>query len=123
MTKGGQLTEAVRLAPHSLVLLDEVDKGHPDCLSILLQVMDDVILTDGKGHSVNFKNAILIMTSNVGSGRIVEIARASDELPSNSKSSAALRNQSSWSGCRDSGGSPAQTLAVYSLGSGGAHGG
>jgi ATP-dependent Clp protease ATP-binding subunit ClpA len=84
--EGGQLTEAVRRAPHSLVLLDEVEKGHPDCLSILLQIMEDGILTDGKGRSVNFKNAILVMTSNVGSDRILEIARTSDELPLNSNS-------------------------------------
>ena len=62
--EGGQLTEAVRRAPHSVVLLDEIEKAHPDVLNILLQIMEDGILTDGKGRTVNFKNVILIMTSN-----------------------------------------------------------
>lgn len=72
---GGQLTEAVRRAPHSVVLLDEVEKAHGDVLNILLQIMEDGILTDGKGRTINFKNTILVMTSNVGSKRILEIAR------------------------------------------------
>ena len=70
--EGGQLTEAVRRSPHSLVLLDELEKAHEDVLNILLQIMEDGVLTDGKGRSVNFKNAILVMTSNVGSKRILE---------------------------------------------------
>ena len=72
---GGQLTEAVRKAPHSVVLLDEIEKAHEDVLNILLQIMEDGILTDGKGRTVNFKNTILVMTSNVGSKRILEVAR------------------------------------------------
>ncbi|GKZ00864.1 hypothetical protein MPSEU_001038100 [Mayamaea pseudoterrestris] len=69
---GGQLTEAVRRAPHSVVLLDEIEKAHQDVLNILLQIMEDGILTDGKGRTVSFKQTILVMTSNVGSGRILE---------------------------------------------------
>jgi ATP-dependent Clp protease ATP-binding subunit ClpC len=71
--EGGQLTEAVRRAPHSVVLLDEIEKAHRDVLNVLLQVMEDGVLTDGKGRSVNFKNTILVMTSNVGSHKILEL--------------------------------------------------
>jgi ATP-dependent Clp protease ATP-binding subunit ClpA len=73
---GGQLTEAVRKAPHSVVLLDEMEKAHPDVLNVLLQIMEDGILTDGKGRTVNFKNTILVMTSNVGSRQILETVRS-----------------------------------------------
>jgi len=65
--EGGQLTEAVRRKPYSVVLLDEIEKAHPDVFNILLQVLDDGILTDNKGRTVNFKNTIIIMTSNLGS--------------------------------------------------------
>ncbi len=64
--EGGQLTEAVRRKPYSVVLLDEIEKAHPDVFNILLQVLDDGILTDNLGHKVNFKNTVVIMTSNVG---------------------------------------------------------
>ena len=64
--EGGQLTEAVRRKPYSVVLLDEIEKAHPDVFNVLLQVLDDGRLTDNKGRTVDFKNAILIMTSNVG---------------------------------------------------------
>src|SRR5574344_613325 len=64
--EGGQLTEAVRRKPYSVILFDEIEKAHPDVFNILLQVLDDGRLTDGKGRTVNFKNTILIMTSNVG---------------------------------------------------------
>jgi len=73
--EGGKLTEAVRTAPHSVVLFDELEKAHPDVLNILLQILDDGILTDGKGRTVNFKNLVLVMTSNVGSQGILDIAR------------------------------------------------
>eukprot|EP00977_Amphora_coffeiformis_P027707 scaffold34634_cov171-Amphora_coffeaeformis.AAC.16 len=73
--EGGQLTEAVRRAPHSVILLDEIEKAHSDVLNILLQIMEDGMLTDGKGRTVNFKNSILVMTSNVGSRRILDIVR------------------------------------------------
>ena len=65
--EGGQLTEAVRRKPYSVVLFDEIEKAHPDVFNILLQVLDDGRLTDNKGRTVNFKNTIVIMTSNLGS--------------------------------------------------------
>ena len=66
--EGGQLSEAVRRRPYSVVLLDEVEKAHPDVFNVLLQVMDDGRLTDGQGRTVDFTNTILVMTSNLGSG-------------------------------------------------------
>ena len=72
--EGGQLTNAVRRAPHSVVLLDELEKGHPDVLNILLQILEDGQLTDGQGRTVSFKEVILVMTSNVGSKRILDVA-------------------------------------------------
>jgi ATP-dependent Clp protease ATP-binding subunit ClpB len=68
--EGGQLTEAVRRKPYSVVLLDEIEKAHPDVFNVLLQVLDDGVLTDNKGRKVNFKNTIIIMTSNTGSAII-----------------------------------------------------
>ncbi|MEA2256492.1 MAG: ATP-dependent Clp protease ATP-binding subunit ClpB, partial [Solirubrobacteraceae bacterium] len=68
--EGGQLTEAVRRRPYSVVLLDEVEKAHPDVFGVLLQVMDDGRLTDGQGRTVDFKNVVLIMTSNIPGGRV-----------------------------------------------------
>ena len=65
--EGGQLTEAVRRRPYSVILLDEIEKAHPDVFGVLLQVLDDGRLTDGQGRIVSFKNTIVIMTSNVGS--------------------------------------------------------
>ena len=65
--EGGQLTEAVRRRPYQVVLLDEIEKAHPDVFNVLLQVLDDGRLTDGQGRTVNFKNTLMIMTSNVGS--------------------------------------------------------
>src|SRR5439155_1205408 len=70
--EGGQLTEAVRRRPYSVVLLDEIEKAHPDVFNILLQVLDDGRLTDNKGRTANFKNTIIIMTSNIGSHLIQE---------------------------------------------------
>jgi len=70
--EGGQLTEAVRRRPYSVILLDEVEKAHPDVFNILLQVLDDGRLTDGQGRTVDFRNAVVIMTSNLGSDRIQE---------------------------------------------------
>lgn len=70
--EGGQLTEAVRRHPYSVILLDEIEKAHPEVFNILLQVLDDGRLTDSKGHVVNFKNTIIIMTSNLGADRIME---------------------------------------------------
>ena len=74
--EGGQLTEAVRRRPYSVILLDEVEKAHPDVFNILLQVLDDGRLTDGQGRLVSFKNAIIIMTSNIGSQAIREYESA-----------------------------------------------
>ena len=77
--EGGQLTEAVRRRPYSVVLLDEMEKAHPDVFNVLLQVLDDGRLTDGQGRVVSFKNAIIIMTSNVGSQYIREYAAQESE--------------------------------------------
>ena len=76
--EGGQLTETVRRRPYSVVLLDEIEKAHPDVFNILLQVMDDGRLTDGHGRTVDFRNVILIMTSNVGSTHVLDIEDARD---------------------------------------------
>ena len=70
--EGGQLTEAVRRKPYSVVLFDEVEKAHPDVFNVLLQVLDDGRITDSKGKTVDFKNTILIMTSNIGSEYLLE---------------------------------------------------
>ena len=77
--EGGQLTEAVRRRPYSVILLDEMEKAHPDVFNVLLQVLDDGRLTDGQGRQVSFKNTIIIMTSNVGSSAIAELAGKDDE--------------------------------------------
>jgi len=78
--EGGQLTEAVRRKPYSVVLLDEIEKAHPDVFNILLQVLDDGRLTDNKGRTVNFKNSLIIMTSNIGSHLIQENFEKIDAL-------------------------------------------
>ena len=77
--EGGQLTEAVRRRPYSVILLDEMEKAHPDVFNILLQVLDDGRLTDGQGRQVSFKNTIIIMTSNVGSKAIAELSGKDEE--------------------------------------------
>jgi ATP-dependent Clp protease ATP-binding subunit ClpB len=82
--EAGQLTEAVRRRPYSVVLFDEIEKAHPEVLNVLLQLLDDGRLTDGKGRTVDFKNAVIIMTSNLGSQYIAEAtssAETSAELP------------------------------------------
>jgi ATP-dependent Clp protease ATP-binding subunit ClpB len=73
--EGGYLTEAVRRKPYSVLLLDEVEKAHPDVFNILLQVLDDGRLTDGQGRTVDFRNTVIVMTSNLGSDRIQELAQ------------------------------------------------
>ncbi|NLO47157.1 MAG: ATP-dependent chaperone ClpB [Clostridiales bacterium] len=70
--EGGQLTEAVRRRPYSIVLFDEIEKGHPDVFNVMLQILDDGRLTDGQGRTVNFRNTIVIMTSNIGSQYLME---------------------------------------------------
>ncbi|HEY8533833.1 MAG TPA: ATP-dependent chaperone ClpB [Micromonospora sp.] len=77
--EGGQLTEAVRRRPYSVVLLDEVEKAHPDVFDILLQVLDDGRLTDGQGRTVDFRNAILILTSNLGSAVISDLTLSEEQ--------------------------------------------
>ena len=77
--QGGQLTEAVRRRPYSVVLLDEVEKAHPEVFDVLLQVMDDGRLTDGQGRTVDFSNVILILTSNIGSPILIDPTLSSDE--------------------------------------------
>ncbi|MEE0026508.1 MAG: AAA family ATPase, partial [Atopobiaceae bacterium] len=76
--EGGQLTEAVRRRPYSVILLDEMEKAHPDVFNVLLQLLDDGRLTDGQGRVVSFKNTIVIMTSNVGSQFIAAANQAED---------------------------------------------
>jgi ATP-dependent Clp protease ATP-binding subunit ClpB len=77
--EGGQLTEAVRRKPYSVILFDEMEKAHPDVFNILLQLLDDGRLTDSKGNVVNFRNTIVIFTSNVGSAEISELAGMSGD--------------------------------------------
>ncbi len=83
--EGGQLTEAVRRNPYTIVLFDEIEKAHPDVFNILLQVLDDGRLTDGQGRTIDFKNTILIMTSNIGSDLLLEGTKADGTIPANVK--------------------------------------
>lgn len=92
--EGGQLTEAVRRRPYAVVLLDEIEKAHPDVFNILLQVLDDGHLTDNKGRTVNFKNTIIIMTSNIGSHLIQENFSAYDKHDDVKKAEVFARTQS-----------------------------
>jgi ATP-dependent Clp protease ATP-binding subunit ClpB len=78
--EGGQLTEAVRRRPYSVVLFDEIEKAHPDVFNVLLQILDDGRLTDSKGRTVDFKNTVLIMTSNLGSREIQEVSEDQKEV-------------------------------------------
>jgi ATP-dependent Clp protease ATP-binding subunit ClpB len=78
--EGGQLTEAVRRRPYSVVLFDEIEKAHPEVFNVLLQVLDDGRLTDGQGRVVDFRNTILIMTSNLGSQYILDVAEVNEEV-------------------------------------------
>src|SRR5205823_1460445 len=89
--EGGQLTEAVRRRPYSVVLFDEIEKAHHDVLNVLLQLLDDGRLTDGKGRTVDFKNTVVIMTSNVGSREIQEAAAAEDEAEMRNRAQEVLR--------------------------------
>jgi ATP-dependent Clp protease ATP-binding subunit ClpB len=77
--EGGRLTEAVRRRPYSVILLDEIEKAHRDVFNVLLQVLDDGRLTDGQGRTVDFRNTVIIMTSNLGSQAIAELAPTGDE--------------------------------------------
>jgi ATP-dependent Clp protease ATP-binding subunit ClpB len=77
--EGGQLTEQVRRHPYSVILFDEIEKAHPDVFNILLQILEDGRLTDGKGRTVDFRNAVLVMTSNVGSSALFDLAGSDPE--------------------------------------------
>ena len=74
--EGGQLTEAVRRKPYAVILFDEIEKAHPDVFNVLLQLLDDGRLTDSQGRTVDFKNTVIIMTSNIGSASLIEAAEA-----------------------------------------------
>src|SRR6185369_369962 len=80
--EGGQLTEAVRRRPYSIVLFDEIEKGHPDVFNILLQVLDDGRLTDGQGRTVDFRNCVIVMTSNLGSQNIQDVYEKHERMKS-----------------------------------------
>ena len=80
--EGGQLTEAVRRKPYSVILFDEIEKAHPDVFNVLLQIMDDGRITDSQGHTVDFKNTVLILTSNLGSRHLLD-GVLGDEIPEN----------------------------------------
>ena len=85
--EGGQLTEAVRRKPYSVILLDEIEKAHPDVFNVLLQLLDDGRLTDNQGHTVDFKNTVVIMTSNVGSQELMDGVTRDGEIPDGVRSS------------------------------------
>ncbi len=89
--EGGYLTEAVRRRPYSVLLLDEIEKAHPDVFNILLQVLDDGRLTDGQGRTVDFRNTVIVMTSNLGSGVIQEMTKSS-EFESDAAKQEAVKN-------------------------------
>jgi ATP-dependent Clp protease ATP-binding subunit ClpB len=89
--EGGQLTEAVRRRPYSVILLDEIEKAHPDVFNLMLQILDDGRLTDGHGRTVDFKNTVIIMTSNIGSQWIVE--HGDDEVEMEKRVMEAVRDQ------------------------------
>jgi ATP-dependent Clp protease ATP-binding subunit ClpB len=89
--EGGQLTEAVRRRPYSVVLLDEIEKAHPEVFNVLLQVLDDGRLTDSQGRTVSFRNTIVIMTSNVGSQFVQELAKEGDPAKMKALAEDALR--------------------------------
>ena len=79
--EGGHLTELVRRRPYSVILLDEIEKAHPDVFNVLLQVLDDGRMTDGQGRTVDFKNTVIVMTSNLGSQKIQQMTDAGDGQP------------------------------------------
>ena len=90
--EGGQLTESVRRRPYSVILFDEIEKAHPDVFNVLLQLLDDGRLTDGHGRTVDFKNTVVIMTSNIGSQHIQEL-KGKDEGEMRKMVMEALRSQ------------------------------
>jgi ATP-dependent Clp protease ATP-binding subunit ClpB len=78
--EGGQLTEAVRRRPYSVVLFDEIEKAHPDVFNVMLQILDDGRLTDSKGRTVDFKNTLIIMTSNIFAGDLTELLKSDEDV-------------------------------------------
>ncbi|MDO6424696.1 ATP-dependent chaperone ClpB [Saccharophagus degradans] len=101
--EGGYLTEAVRRKPYSLVLLDEIEKAHPDVFNILLQVLEDGRLTDGQGRTVDFRNTVVVMTSNLGSSAIQDIAqnKSFDTISFDNESGAEEQNQYRYQAMKD----------------------
>ncbi len=91
--EGGQLTEAVRRRPYSVVLFDEIEKAHPDVFNVLLQLLDDGRLTDSQGQTVDFKNSVVIMTSNIGSQFLTQLSDTGLDLEANSAFNKEIRNQ------------------------------
>jgi ATP-dependent Clp protease ATP-binding subunit ClpB len=89
--EGGRLTEAIRRRPYSVVLLDEIEKAHRDVFNVLLQLLDDGRLTDGQGRTVDFRNTVVIMTSNLGSQIIAELAETGDEARMNREIQSVLK--------------------------------
>ena len=83
--EGGQLTEAVRRKPYSVILFDEVEKAHPDVFNILLQVLDDGRITDSQGRTVDFKNTVIILTSNLGSSYLLDGIDANGEITADAR--------------------------------------
>ena len=83
--EGGQLTEAVRRKPYSVILFDEIEKAHPDVFNILLQVLDDGRLTDNQGRTVDFKNTVIIMTSNIGSQYLIDGIEENGQISQNAR--------------------------------------
>ena len=94
--EGGRLTEAVRRRPYCVVLFDEIEKAHRDVFNILLQVLDDGRLTDSHGHTVDFTNTIIVMTSNIGSQVIQEIAAGGRQRGGDARGGARARSQASF---------------------------
>jgi ATP-dependent Clp protease ATP-binding subunit ClpC len=90
--EGGQLTESVRRKPYSVILFDEIEKAHPDVFNILLQILEDGILTDGKGRKVDFKNTVIVMTSNIGARKLTESAASIGFSLSQSEMGTAMSN-------------------------------
>ncbi|MCB0337047.1 MAG: AAA family ATPase, partial [Bdellovibrionales bacterium] len=84
--EGGQLTEAVRRRPYSVVLFDEIEKAHPEVFNVLLQVLDDGRITDAHGHTVDFKNTVIIMTSNIGSMHLLDGIDADNQITNEARS-------------------------------------
>ncbi len=78
--EGGQLTDAVRRRPYSVLLFDEMEKAHPDVFNVMLQILDDGQVTDSKGTKVDFKNCVIIFTSNIGSQDILDLGESNQEL-------------------------------------------